>query len=377
MYSISKHWKYISISIGLVTFLILLNNQNPTVEIDMNVLRNNMCLSSSSSSPPPPTEEKEMTNSSNSGDTVIEESVWDSLPVKGAIYMVVQNAELHAVRATIRSLEDRFNSNLNSSYPWILLNSQVFTDEFKYYVRKAAHDPTRIYFGQIDLEAWGLPYWIDSNRAENAMQRLDRYQVEKAHSHYFHQLQRYQSGLFMHHALFDSVTYVWQVETGTSFHCELFKQDPFITMQGTNKKLGFVLTSIEPASSMYSLWPATLQFMKQYANWILSAENSIMPWLIHEKTKEYTFCSIWTSFQIVNLEFLKSLEYQIYFQYLDYIGGFFYERYRYNDHDDEECCLRGLLLFNYFFFIIYQVDCSVYQIHCSSHVFRKVGFSFL
>lgn len=121
-------------------------------------------------------------------DITMGDQVWDNLSVKGAFYMVVENTQLQKARESIRSIQDRFNSN--SSYPWIILNSQKFTPEFKKYIKLAALPSTHIYFGQIDLEAWSLPYWIDSDRVDNAMKHMLHYQIENANSQYYHKLQR-------------------------------------------------------------------------------------------------------------------------------------------------------------------------------------------
>lgn len=124
------------------------------------------------------------------GDTSLKDNVWDELPVRGAFYMFVRNEDLGKVRETMRSLQDRLNSKRNASYPYIFLNNQRFTPEFKKYVRMASSSPDQVYFGQIDLEAWGFPSWVDVNRADNAMARMHTLKIEHAHSQYYHQKQR-------------------------------------------------------------------------------------------------------------------------------------------------------------------------------------------
>lgn len=122
-------------------------------------------------------------------DLSIKDHPWSEEEIRGAYYMLVENTQLQKARESIRSLQDRQKNT--TAYPWIILNSQKFTPSFKKYIRMAASPSTRIYFGQIDLEAWSFPYWIDSDRADNAMKRMLHYQIENAHSQYFHQLQRY------------------------------------------------------------------------------------------------------------------------------------------------------------------------------------------
>ncbi|KAI8637887.1 nucleotide-diphospho-sugar transferase [Parasitella parasitica] len=254
----------------------------------------------------------------------MDEDVWNGLPVKGAFYMIVKNEELQLARSSMRSVEDRFNSH-NISYPWIFLNSQRFTADFKKYIRKVASG--KVYFGQIDLEAWTYPEWIDAKRTENAIRRMIYLGVKKSHSLYQRQEMRYKAGLFQHHSLFNTVDYVWRVEPGSEYTCNMFHDnDPFQTMKINNKKIGFAITTKEDSATSFSLWPATLQFMRQNPQMITQADSSIMPWLM-TKELEYNFCHMWSDFEIVDLAFLRSEEYQSFFHYLDLVGGFFYERW--------------------------------------------------
>lgn len=122
-------------------------------------------------------------------DVFMDEDVWDGLPVKGTFYMIVKNEELQSARSAIRSIEDRFNAHNNVSYPWVLLNSQQYTHDFKKYIRKVASG--KVYFGQIDLEAFTFPEWIDIKRTENAIRRMIYLRVKKSYSLYERQEMRY------------------------------------------------------------------------------------------------------------------------------------------------------------------------------------------
>ncbi|KAG1230755.1 hypothetical protein G6F68_019260 [Rhizopus microsporus] len=78
--------------------------------------------------------------------------------------MMTRNEDLPKAKATIKSIEDRFNGRLG--YPWIFLNNQKFSPEFKKYIKKTVSNPDQVYFGQVDLEAWNYPPWIDSVRSQ-------------------------------------------------------------------------------------------------------------------------------------------------------------------------------------------------------------------
>ena len=52
--------------------------------------------------------------------------------------MLARNSDVNSAVLTIKDLEDRFNSKYN--YPWVFLNEQPFSDDFKRY---AAHSLLR------------------------------------------------------------------------------------------------------------------------------------------------------------------------------------------------------------------------------------------
>ncbi|RCI07121.1 alpha 1,2-mannosyltransferase 2.4.1 [Rhizopus stolonifer] len=308
----------ILISVALVA---LVHKTSPDVSYDLDLL-NRFCQSKESNKVNYLLEHTE-------SDRHLKSNVWDGVPVKGAIYMFVRNEQLQDARATMRSIEDRFNSQqVNGSYPWIFLNHQRFTPEFIKYIRKVANDPDQVYFGRVDLEAWHYPAWIDSHRAENAVKRMVALGIQNSYSLYHRQRMRYQTGLFFHHSLFDTVEYVWRVEAGTVYACDMLSSvhDPFVAMKLGNRKLGFTVTMKENPGSVFSLWPASLQYIRENANMIVPIEDGIMPWLMNRK-HEYNFCYIWPDQELVSIAYLRSEEYKAYFHYLDLVGGFFYERW--------------------------------------------------
>lgn len=119
-------------------------------------------------------------------DREIPEDIWQSLPVRGVLYMLVRNEDIQGARQAIRSVEDRFNHRF--CYPWVLLNDQDFSFEFRKYIRKATQAP--IFFGKINPNVWAYPSWIDVPIAENRMLEMLRMGIYKAGSPSFHQLLR-------------------------------------------------------------------------------------------------------------------------------------------------------------------------------------------
>ncbi|KAJ2890726.1 hypothetical protein IWW38_003976, partial [Coemansia aciculifera] len=57
----------------------------------------------------------------------------DKTLLRAAMVALVRNSELDGIRSTMRQVEDRFNREFG--YPYIFLNDEDFTDEFKDRVR--------------------------------------------------------------------------------------------------------------------------------------------------------------------------------------------------------------------------------------------------
>ncbi|KAI7848847.1 glycolipid 2-alpha-mannosyltransferase-domain-containing protein [Circinella umbellata] len=255
-------------------------------------------------------------------DTVIPSYTWETLPSKSVLYMVVRNEDIQEARSAMRSVEDRFNRHFK--YPWVLLNDQDFTPTFQKYISKVTEAP--IYFGKIDSNAWNYPSWIDIRSAEDHMDIMYALNIHRGGSLSFRQLLRYQSGLFIHHPLFNDVEYVWRVEPGSDITCEMMDYDPFVYMKEHNKTLGFTLTMREDPGSIENLWSDTRYFMNQHPEHILPYNKTIMSWITDREKVEYNMCHFWSNFEIIQSDFLRSKAYQDYFEFLDRKGGFFYER---------------------------------------------------
>ncbi|KAJ8662762.1 hypothetical protein O0I10_001726 [Lichtheimia ornata] len=256
-------------------------------------------------------------------DTVIDNNVWRDLPVKGAFYMVVDSGDLQHIRASIRSVEDRFNHRFR--YPWILLSNQHLTASFRNYITKLTTSP--IFFGKIDAELWDYPSWVSGVRAEDYMKYFSSSDVKHATSFLFRQRSRYHAGFFFHHPLLQNVEYAWRVEPGSDYSC-IMDTDPFVEMEQRNKTM-----EREEPLAVRSLYPLTLQFMKENMQLMTPLKESLFPWLVDNKDPMYAkangfnYCQIESNFMIVKLSYLRSPEYQNYFSFLDSTGGFYYERW--------------------------------------------------
>lgn len=83
-------------------------------------------------------------------------------PVKAAFVVLARNSELHQLRATVRQLEDQFNTHHH--YPYVFLNNEPFTEDFKQSMEWATGGDC--HFGLIPHKHWRMPPWVDRIRAK-------------------------------------------------------------------------------------------------------------------------------------------------------------------------------------------------------------------
>ena len=106
--------------------------------------------------------------------------------------MLARNSDADGAVHAVRSVEDRFNRNY--SYPWVFLNEEPFSDEFKRYTRPSflfmlscmltpvpllphssrisivASGP--VYFGQVPEGHWYQPSWVNETRAKEERDKM-------------------------------------------------------------------------------------------------------------------------------------------------------------------------------------------------------------
>jgi alpha 1,2-mannosyltransferase len=68
----------------------------------------------------------------------------------------------------MRQIEDRFNHQFH--YPWVFLNDEPFTQEFR--ILTAGMASGDVEYGLIDKKQWSTPSWIDTENAQKAMDEM-------------------------------------------------------------------------------------------------------------------------------------------------------------------------------------------------------------
>lgn len=184
----------------------------------------------------------------------------------------------------------------------------------------------------IPDEHWEIPEWINPKQFKKAMKALHKQGVQYAQKVSYHQMCRWNSGLFYKHPALADMQYYWRVEPNVHFFCDV-DYDVFRYMRDNNKTYGFTINLYDSPESIPNLWPETLKFLEEHPEHV--AENNAMNWLTdsvrrpmhNKKANGYSTCHFWSNFEIADMGFWRSKAYEDYFNHLDQAGGFFYERW--------------------------------------------------
>ncbi|KAF5365138.1 hypothetical protein D9757_012617 [Collybiopsis confluens] len=267
--------------------------------------------------------------------------------------MLVRNSDLEGTITSIRAIEDRFNSRFG--YPYALLNDEPFTDEFKR--RVSVITPSEMKFGVVPKEHWSQPEWIDVEKAEKAMKQMELHGVKYggSMSSWFPETVHSQLnpnapqealaiGTCAVSTLVQPYKWYWRIEPDVKFYCDIHR-DPFRFMEENNKvygkssrvifcgsrltsafvTAGFTIAVYEISATIRTLWKAVTDFINTHPEFI--ADDNAMGFISDTNGVTYNRCHFWSNFEIANMDFWRGPAYTAFFEYLDSLGGFYYERW--------------------------------------------------
>ncbi|KAJ7905508.1 glycosyltransferase family 15 protein [Mycena olivaceomarginata] len=234
--------------------------------------------------------------------------------------MLARNGDLENAVASIKQMEDRFNKKFN--YPYVFLNEQPFSEEFKARITTITDSPVE--FGLIPHDHWFQPDWIDETRASAARAEMQKNNVIYGGSLPYRNMCRYNSGFFYRHELLKPFKYYWRIEPDVKFFCDL-DYDPFLIMEDQNKMYGFTISLPEYPATIPTLWNTVREFV--VANPGLVSPDNAMDFLSDDGGETYNRCHFWSNFEIANLDLWRGEAYSKFFDFLDEKGGFYYERW--------------------------------------------------
>jgi mannosyltransferase len=185
---------------------------------------------------------------------------------------------------------------------------------------------------QVPKEHWDVPDWINMDLFAESAQLLKENGIQYSDKMSYHQMCRWNSGMFYKHPALKDVRYYWRVEPKVQFFCNV-DYDIFRYMQDHNKTYGFTINLFDAPESLPTLWPETERFLAAHPEYL--HDNNMLEWLVDDtlrpehtkKAKGYSTCHFWSNFEIGDMDFFRGEKYEAYFNHLDRAGGFFYERW--------------------------------------------------
>jgi mannosyltransferase len=107
------------------------------------------------------------------------------------IVMLARNTEVSGAVSSVRSVQEQFNDNFR--YPWVFLNDEEWSEEFKEEVGSAVGG-VDVNFEVIPSVMWGYPEWIDKEKARKSMQDMEDENIQYGGVESYHHMCRFQSG---------------------------------------------------------------------------------------------------------------------------------------------------------------------------------------
>jgi len=240
--------------------------------------------------------------------------------VNGVMLMLARNGELEGAVSSVKQLEEKFNRRFH--YPWVFLNDEPFTEDFKQQV--AAATSSNVSFGLIPPEDWNQPDWIDEEKAKAGRDALAEKNIIYGDSVSYRNMCRFQSRGFYKHELVLPYRWYWRVEPHVTFHCDM-DFDPFAYLHNNNKVYGFAIAVYEWMETIPSLWSTVKEFTRLHPQYV--APNNSIEFISDDGGSRYNGCHYWSNMEIADMEFWRGDAYSAYVDYLESTGGFYYERW--------------------------------------------------
>jgi hypothetical protein len=163
-------------------------------------------------------------------------------------------------------------------------------------------------------------------------QILEEENIQYASKISYHQMCRWNSGMFYKHPALEKYRYYWRIEPKVQFFCNV-DYDVFRYMEDRNKTYGFTINLYDAPQTIKTLWPETRKFLAANPSYL--NENNMWDWITDDQARPehtaggsgYSTCHFWSNFEIGDMDFFRGEKYEAYFQHLDRAGGFFYERW--------------------------------------------------
>ncbi|SCW01940.1 LAFE_0E10616g1_1 [Lachancea fermentati] len=300
--------------------------------------------------------------------------------------MLTRNQEIEGVLQTMLSIERHFNQWFQ--YPYVFLNDEPFSEEFRQQV--GAVTTAHVRFGLVSEFEWEFPKEVrDSLLFKHSIDDQGDRGIMYGNMESYHKMCRFYSGLFYRHPMVLEYEWYWRIEPDVEFFCDT-TYDPFWEMAKHGKKYGFTMVIKELFWTVPNLFRFTKSFIRSHGlqvgtlwkmftwdynvlsgdaemnklvnyrfqiddelkkkvladellsrNYASDAEvDADMLYALVERSRqkvpivedkfdneEFNLCHFWSNFEIARVDVFNNDLYNAYFQYLEESGGFWAERW--------------------------------------------------
>ncbi|EEB97131.1 hypothetical protein MPER_03607, partial [Moniliophthora perniciosa FA553] len=118
-----------------------------------------------------------------------------------------RNSDLNGIITSMKQEGARFNKKFQ--YPYVFLNEEAFSDEFKKRVSELTD--AEVKFGLIPHDHWFQPDWIDEDKARASREDMVKNSVIYGGSVPYRNMCRFNSGFFWRHELLKDYKYYWRI----------------------------------------------------------------------------------------------------------------------------------------------------------------------
>ncbi|KAF9063735.1 glycosyltransferase family 15 protein [Rhodocollybia butyracea] len=219
------------------------------------------------------------------------------------LVFLARNSDLSGVLSSMQHVENHFNKRFG--YPWVFLNEEEFSLEFKSAVKEQTS--ATVSFGLIPKDHWYQPDWIDEERATQGRKEMAAANIIYADNVPYRNMCRFNSGFFFKHPLLQPYRYYWRVEPDIQYFCDV-TYDPFDYLRDNNKTYGFTISFYEWEKTIPTLWATLKEFMDLHPQYIAPA--NAMSYLSDDGGETYNLCHFWSNFEIADMDFWRGEAYQ-------------------------------------------------------------------
>ncbi|PRP84085.1 hypothetical protein PROFUN_04076 [Planoprotostelium fungivorum] len=236
-------------------------------------------------------------------------------PARLALIMLTENTKMEAALEVISQLDAKYNRHHN--HTWVLFNSEPFTVMFKERVINVTKG--HALFSLVKGDAWG----ITSKDPET----INKWAQEGDHNVQRQSIHRWYTGFMWRDPILNDFDWIWRVEEGVTYHCDMFHMDPLrIAVDGRYKFGGSIMEKVS-LSSTPSLWPKVLAFIKKYPHHIINPSAPSI--ILDQGSNPDSLCQLHNTFMLADLSFFRSPAYMDFFQFMDdESSGFLAEGWR-------------------------------------------------